>query len=264
MDTQDKQIAMRLTGPGISPGLVRSKDLAEVIAALEEMVAAIVVDEEPSLSLEQIRVGLQRIDDGSLNLTFEPNLKPQTLPATERAAASIAGGTIGALPPKARQAISTIHKFTKNYDAAAEIWTLNGTGSRLATIDASTTIPEATFIVGITDIYGEVTRAGGANKDKPSVQFRLHDGTLLYCSASAEVAQLVAGRLYQEVALRGHATWNFETLKIESFRIEELLDYSPTIVTQAFDELRKVMGNFADSINDVDEFVREMREETAQ
>lgn len=55
MTTQDKRIEIRLTGAAVAPGLLRSRELAEVITAVEEMIAAVVEQENPEIKSEEVR-----------------------------------------------------------------------------------------------------------------------------------------------------------------------------------------------------------------
>jgi hypothetical protein len=52
----DEEIRIRLKGEGISPGLIRSKEIAEILESVEDMVVAEALKADPTLSKEHIIV----------------------------------------------------------------------------------------------------------------------------------------------------------------------------------------------------------------
>ena len=256
MTTQDKRIEIRLVGAGVAPGLIRSREVAEVITAVEEMIAAVVERENPEIKLDQVRIGLSAISSGSMTMVFTPNLDALTVPAAERVMQAIDDQAFDGLPAGTLKALKTLQAFTHRHDATTEFRTLNGASVLLAAMTPKTSIPEPARLAGETTLYGDILRVGGA---EPKVQFRSIDNEIVYCDATRDMTRQAALRLYERVGLRGEAVWDLETLKLESFRIEEILDFEDVGIVQAFAELRDSVGGYFDQIADVDAFVEELR-----
>lgn len=77
----DVTVEILITGEGMPPGKVRSKETAEFIESVEEMIASVVIRDHPELLKESIVIGLKNIRPGSIGLEFSPNLAELTLPA---------------------------------------------------------------------------------------------------------------------------------------------------------------------------------------
>ncbi|NJO19548.1 MAG: hypothetical protein HC838_05075 [Spirulinaceae cyanobacterium RM2_2_10] len=52
-------IELVLTGEGMSPGKIRSQELAEIIESVEDMIAPMVVHAHPKLTEDRVVVGLK-------------------------------------------------------------------------------------------------------------------------------------------------------------------------------------------------------------
>jgi len=259
MTDLDKRIEIRLVGADIAPGLIRSRELADVITAVEEMITAVVERDNPDIKAEQIRVGLSAISSGSFIMEFTPNLEALTLPAAEAVMSAIGSQRFDKLPGKTITALRTIHGFTQRHDATTEFRTLNGKSVLLAEITPQTKIPEPVRVTGETILYGDVLRVGGA---EPKVMFRsISDNDLVFCVGTQEIILEAALHLYKRVGLRGDAVWDLETMKIEKFRIQEILNYEDVGLVQAFAELREVVGEYFDTIEDVNAFVSDIRDD---
>lgn len=253
----DKQtLEMKISGAGIKPGMMRARELGEVIGAFEDMIAAYVTQENPKLNKESIVIALTRIEAGSIGLKFSPNLEELTIPAANAVTDAINRNDYSQLPAGSINALRTIAKFTKRHNCETEFRVHNGAARLLATISPETEIPADSPFRGETTVYGEVTRVGGA---APKVQFRTLEGELLYCETSREIAKEIGSRLYSQVGLRGTAAWNARTLKIESFYIEEIIAYEETAATDAFAKLREAAGEFFDDVDDVEAYARQLR-----
>jgi hypothetical protein len=258
METHANRISIRLTGQEVAPGHLRSKEIAEIITAVEDLIAAVTVQHHKDLELDQIRIGLSSMASGSMTLTFDPNLEPLTVPAAQEIGLAIAENQVQRLPHMAYKPLGILQAFARRHDGTVEFGTLNGSVQLLGILDEQTVIPTPILLTGDTELYGRVTRVGGATD--PTVQFRvIGTDELIYCKASEEIACEVAVRLYKQVGLRGTASWDFFTRKMESFTIEEILPFEEVSAVEAFAELREVLGPYADSIEDVDEYATHLR-----
>ncbi|NET33494.1 MAG: hypothetical protein F6K19_15970 [Cyanothece sp. SIO1E1] len=252
----DVIVEILLTGEGMSPGKIRSKEIAEVIESVEDMIASMVVRDNPGLKKETIVIGLKGIRQGSIGLEFSQNLAELTLPATHRITRSIAENDFGILPSSTINSLRKLSAFTRRHQCNAEFFTQNGRLEALAVLTPETQIPDIYPLSGETSMYGEITRVGGA---EPKIQFKNLDGQIIYCNTSKTIAKKAGTRLYTKVELHGIAEWNSETFEIESFRVIDIFDYEETSQSEAFEELANLIGDSFDNIDDVDRFVSEIR-----
>jgi hypothetical protein len=109
---------------------------------------------------------------------------------------------------------------------------------------------------GETVLYGKVIRVGGV---EPRVELKPLVGQILSCATTVEIAIQLANRLYQQVGVFGHATWDQEKLEIQEFRISRVLAYEKKPLTHAFKLLREVTQKEFDVIEDVDQYITNLR-----
>jgi hypothetical protein len=252
----DVTVGILLTGEGMSPGAIRSKEIGEIIISVEEMIASMVIHDHPDVKKEDVVIGLKNVRPGSIGLEFSPNLTALTLPATRRITTAIAKNDFGALPSGALDSLRQLSAFARRHQCDAEFFTQNGKVESLAILTPTTQIPETYPLSGETTLYGEITRVGGA---EPKIQFKTLDGQTIYCSTSKSMAKKAGAKLYTTVELCGRAEWNCETFKIENFHIIDISDYQTTSPSAAFKELADLVGNSFDGIDDVNQFVSEIR-----
>ncbi|MEM1255973.1 MAG: hypothetical protein AAGI69_26330 [Cyanobacteria bacterium P01_H01_bin.21] len=227
--------------------------------AVEEMISAKVIVENPGLMKSEIVVGLSNVEDGSIRLQFTSSLEKLTSEATKSIALSIESQDFYSLPEESIKSLKSISEFTRNRDCNAELYELNGRKKLLAIITPETQILEYEPLIGETIIYGTVTRVGGANEEKPTIQFRTIDGKLIYCAANKANAKIAATHLYREIGLSGDAEWDAKTLEIQSFHVREITEYEDAPLSEAFQAIKDTYGNEFDAIEDVDAFVKELR-----
>jgi hypothetical protein len=201
----DVAIGILLTGEGMSPGKIRSKEIAEVIESIEDMIAAVVVRDHSDLKKDTIIIGLKNIQQGSIGLEFAPNLAELTLPATRRITTSIAENNFGVLPSDAISSLRRLSAFIRKHQCNAEFFTQNGSLEALAILTPETQIPDVYPLSGETSIYGEITRVGGT---EPKIQFKTLSGQIIYCSTNKAIAKKAGAKLYTKVELHGLAEWN--------------------------------------------------------
>jgi hypothetical protein len=249
-------VEVLLSGDGISPGKLRSKEIAEVIESVEDMIASTVVQDRPDLKKESIIIGLKGVREGSIGLEFSPNFEDLTLPATYKITRSIVENDFTSLSSNTLSSLRKLSAFTRKHQCNAEFLTLNGKVESLAIITPETKIPEKYSISGETTLHGEITRVGGA---EPKIQFKTIEGDIIYCSTNKEIARKAGTKLYNKDEIQGTAEWNSETLKIESFHVTNISDYEEIRLSGAFKELSELIGSSLDYIDNVDDFVSEIR-----
>jgi hypothetical protein len=253
---QDITVEILLTGEGMVPGKIRSKEIAEVIEAVEDMVASMVIRDHPELEKETVVVGLKGIHKGSIGLEFASNLAELTLPATHHIVKSIASNDFSTLPSRSINSLRRLSAFTRRHQCNAEFSTQNGKLQELAVLTPETRIPDIYPLSGETSLYGEVTRVGGA---EPRIQFKTLKGQIIYCSTNKTIARKAGTKLYAMVELHGQAEWNSETFEIENFNVTDISDYEQTTPLEAFEELADLVGDSFDKVQDVNRVVSEIR-----
>lgn len=256
---QHNSIEIHLTGDGMSPGLLRSKDIAQLIEAIEEMIAAKVAADHADVKKEQIAVALTGIAPGSVTLQFASSEEEMTESALQAIAHALETKNFYSLPEDSVRSLKTISKFSQSKGCIAEIYEVNGSKNLLATITPDTHIVDCKVIRGETTVYGVVTRVGGANENSPTIQLRTVEGKLIDCTANPKNAKKAAQKLYQKIAFTGIAEWDVRTYEIKSFEVKDISEYEHTSLSEAFESLSQAYGEQFDEIVDVEGFVRELR-----
>jgi hypothetical protein len=118
--------------------------------------------------------------------------------------------------------------------------------------------PPLPTVTGSTTLYGRCATAGGTRS--PKVKLQLLEGGTVEAKATREQAKQLGERLYDVVGVRGIATWDTRTWTIERFEVQEVLDYEPVPVRQAFLELREAIGDVYDTDASI-EALRALRDE---
>lgn len=252
----DVTINIALRGTDMRPGRIRSKEIAEIIELIEDAIASMVISSHPDLKKEDIRIGLKQINEGSIDLEFVPNLPALTLPATKKITQAITSNDFSNLPLASVSSLKSISAFTRRHKCVAEWATTNGVRESLAVLTPETIIPDAYPLSGETMLYGEIMRVGGAT---PKIQFRTLSGQIIYCSATKDIVKRAGSKLYMEVGLNGMAEWNSETYAIEAFHVTEISEYQHLPLKNAFEAFRDIVQDSFDSIEDVNQLVRETR-----
>jgi hypothetical protein len=250
------EIEVRLYGEGISPGLVRSHELAEILEAIEDFVVAETLRRDPSATRDEIIVGLLQVADRSLGLRFKASLASVAIPAFIAGSQAIAAGQFHELSPHSLKPLQVLAGFSRRHNATAEL-KLPERDAPLVTIAPETVIPEQTRITGATEMTAKVLRVGGK---VPRAMLELLDGTVIYCDLPIELARELGHRLYDVATLTGVATWNAATLDVEEFTISSLTEFPERDPSETFRDLRKLIGPQLEQLGDVLSLVTRLRQ----
>jgi len=253
----DKLIEIRLAGgPDVVPGRIRSKDLAEVIEAVEDMIASVIVRDNPKLSKDNLVIGLTNIKDESVGLQFSPQPGELAFEALSIISEAIEEDSYENLPSSTIKSLQNVSTFTKRHDCTAHFTSNNGDQVTYATITPETEITYPSPLKGETVIYGNVLRVGGKT---PKVMFETVGGDVLYCDSDRETAKKLGKKLYELVGLQGIAQWDAIDLHIVAFNIGGITDYTKTSISDSFKQLSGLIGEHFSDIDDVDGYISEIR-----
>lgn len=211
----NEAIEIRLRGEGVKPGLIRSRELAEILSAVEDIVIAETVRRDPNAKREDIIVGLYEIADESIGLKFKTTLAAIAIPAFVAASHSVSIGEFGQLSPLSLKPLQVIAGFAKRHDAIAE-FKVGTSSTPIAEITPLTFIPKEPKIAGSTEIIAKVLRVGGK---VPKAMLELQDGMVIYCEIPVERAIELGHQLYETALFTGNAVWNAATFDLEEFTI---------------------------------------------
>lgn len=253
-----ERLQIRFVGDegNIKPAMVRAHELALVIDAYEDAIASAIVEENPDLKIDTVRVSLVEVKHESIGLAFESNLPLLSMPAATRISNAINNNAYSKLSKRIRDNLRTIVAFARRHQCDALLSIEQENQVRVAILTPDTEIPATFDMVGETVLYGEVKRAGGI---KPTIEFQTFDGKTLFCPTTSSVAIQLGRMLYQEVALRGNATWDTETYQLRGFEIKEVLGFRKIPLADALNALHQAGGHVFDTVEDVDNFVSTLR-----
>jgi hypothetical protein len=249
------EIEVRLKGEGIRPGLVRSRELAEILEAVEDFVAAETARADANARREDLVVGLYAIADESIGLRFKAALAAVSVPAFVAASQAVAAGDFLALSPHSLKPLQAIADFAKRHAAAAEL-KLVGSSDPIAVIDESTVIPEQPRATGLTEIAAKTLRVGGK---VPRAMLELLDGSVVYCNVTEQVAVELGHHLYQTSLFTGVATWNASTLDLEAFAVESFRPFADRDPVETLAELKRAVGAVLEHMGPVDAIASRLR-----
>lgn len=250
----DEEIKIRLRGEGIKPGLVRSKEIAEILESVEEMAVAEALKANPELKREEIIVGLYAIEDESIGLKFKTTFSSLVVSAFISTAASIENQDFEHLTPQTLNSLKVLSGFSKKHNCDAIIG--SGSEHELTVISPDTVIPESTYIHGQSEILGKVIRVGGKS---PKAMIELVDGSTLYCEVPEEIAKQLGRQLYSLARFEGYAKWDSKTLELEEFKIHSVKEFPNMEPRELFGKLSNLIGSQLSSIVDVEKFVSSLR-----
>jgi Fe-S cluster biosynthesis and repair protein YggX len=232
-------IQIRFAGGGITPQTIKSKDLAEIASSFEQSIIEIILQQNPSLIGNEIAISLVQIDEGSAKFRFISSIVLGTIAFTTLTD-SISTNQFDNLPPRALEVIRTISKFTQVKNCVAEFRSNLQSNEPLAIINPETqkSLPKVHFINGETTLYGTVEKVGGA---EPRVVLRLSGKETISCETTPDIAKNLGKRLYEFVGVQGRAKWQYGQTVLESFKINEILEYKESPIVSAMKELATIV-----------------------
>jgi hypothetical protein len=225
---------IRIIGDSLTPSNFDIKDLAEVLAGIDDVLINTASPEN-----EKPKVCLQGIQEGSVKLqlvTAATGVLAITLPFIGD---SIANGNTSKLPYKARQSIVALQGKIKKKKYSIELPTRSG----CTILSSDTRISFSKPVKGITELRARVLRAGGKH---PKGMFEAPSGDELYVDLTPEQAKLCGKHLYGQVKLKGIGSWNPETLELIAFKAESVIPVETQDIEATFDRLGSLLAAIKD------------------
>jgi hypothetical protein len=249
------ELTVDLYGRDVRPGTVSSREIADVIVAVEEMLVAIALRDDPDSQAEDLLVGLVSVSEGSLKLGFDSPKRRPVVAALGLVTAAVLSGNFTPLPNKSVDSLRVLSSFSKRHQGEVHL----GAGSTEvpeAIVRPELVLPERALVRGTTTIHGRVIRVGGR---RPRVMIETLSGATVYSDASPEIAKELAGQLYEMAAMDGTAVWDPDQWALEEFRIEEFRPYGTASHAETLEALTRELGPYYQDIDDVAGYVRSLR-----
>ncbi len=250
MDNNDNILELKFTGNGISPTTVKPHEVAELIISFEKSLLATIKDQHPEIDTDELLFTFDAIHNESLDLRFKPKRVVEIVVASYALiSTSFKTGDYSTLNKNAIDSLKSITKFSRKYDCVGYF---NHNDRTLSTFTPKTeiTVRKPTILKEQTTIFGKLIDSGG---DNPNVHLRISDEQVLIFSTTHSYAKELATKLYEWVALKGIAKWNADTLRIEDFKLSEILEYSQGKTSKAINDLKSLTSGFWDQYNNNDE-----------
>ena len=253
-----ENLEMRFKGGKLKPECVPLHELAEVLKAIEDVVAESLVA-EGGVAKDDLLLGLVSVRGESVDLGFSTSHLAKVVAVLAQIGFAIGSREFRKLPPRTVEPLQVIHKFVEKHDCVAAIHDLQRPTAALLEITPDTEIlPFLSTVKGKTVLYGRVVQVGGKSEGKAVIETSLATKSIK-CTAKVDILRELGRRLYMNVGVSGEAEWNAADLSICSFHIEEVLAYEETPIDIAIARLREAVGNAYDDIDDVPGLVSRLR-----
>lgn len=250
----DEELKIRLRGKGIKPGLIRSKEIAEILESVEEMAVAEALKKNPDLLREDIIVGFYAIEDESIGLKFKTTFAAAVVSAFVSAVEAVERKDFDDLTPQSMNSLKVVSSFSKRHSCDAIIG--SGNNNQITVISPATEIPSPSYIYGQTEILGKVIRVGGKT---PKAMIELMDGSTLYCEVPEDIAKELGHKLYSLAKFEGMAKWKSKSLELDEFKIHTVKEFPNNDPSKVLGELSGMIGDVFSNVGDVSEYVSHLR-----
>jgi hypothetical protein len=258
----NQKIEIKLNGSDITPGFVRSVDLAKLMDSFESMVSYHVFqNHREDIEESDIFIGLSNIKKGSLILEFIPSMEDHVTQSLQDIFKHLESCEFKLLPNKIISKLRDIRSISKHLNASISFSLVGKVNTELGKIDAETKIEEPRLVREFQTIYGEITRVGGVNPDKSKIQFRESlSGRLIYGNAKRKEVEQAGKMLYQFVGLRGIASLDAFQWSVEEFEVLSIIDMNQSQSSRSIQTMKDKYGKYFDTITDVEKYCKSLRQ----
>lgn len=252
----DTTITFTIAGEGVSPASIDSKDLVDLIDAFQSSIMEKARVDNPTADIEHLFLSLTEIKLGSACYVFSTSNSALINPAFKSVQRSIKTKNAKNLPSKSIESLKRIQSYIKKRNLTADFALSVNNDLKHAVITKDSTFASAKGLKGETYIYGTIIRVGGK---EPTVTLEYDSDFQITCNVSREVAKKLASRLYDFVGLRGIAKWVGHEMKLDSFKVIELLPFEERTTSESIKELTRLMSKYYKDIDDPESYVKKLR-----
>jgi hypothetical protein len=247
-------VELRLLGPDVSPETVDVEELFALITKYKTAVLETAKTMQQPLNSDEERMALVRVAKGSDRLRLAVD-KTLARPVREVSIA-VRSNDWSRCGPDACKSISDVSRLLRHRNWELELPS-GGRGAKPVLRGDTAIIAPPTYVAnGETVLYGTVDDAG--REKSPRLRLILADGTPVDVTGPRDDIKRLGTCLFDEVALRGVATWNLDTGRVTHFRLTGIEEFRETSLIEAFENLASVAGSNWDQV-DAKKFVRDLR-----
>jgi hypothetical protein len=260
------QLEVKIEGEAVTPGSVRSSELATAILEFEKMVIALIQAQYPSLNLREkdVTIGLKNIVAGSTGLIFDTSHPTQTEAVMVNVETALKTGNFQMLPRKARTSLVELQSITRNYKGSLTFSAgLDGQRKELGRLNSDTEITLVGKPIESHDtLYGTVIRVGG--EKPPRVLLRFPNDDTFSCRITntneKQIAKSLGRMLYQMVAVRGIAKRDSTDMSLVDFTIYSLGLYKETSARDALQRLGEILKPVIEEMGGSQKYLEQSRQ----
>jgi hypothetical protein len=251
----DKLLKIKFEGRDMSPTTVSSNEFANIIAAYEDALNALIIKNNPTKGLLTF-ISVIEVQNNSETIIFNPNYEDIILEAADEINIAISKKRHNSLPFETVKNLAVIQRFVRERDCKASLNGYDGITSAEITPDTNLDIDESFYFYGDTTIYGILERLGGT---KPKARIRLRNNKLLSVEISRSDAKELSKYIYEKVGFKGKAKWKKESREIESFKLKKLILMSNKPLNEKMKGLGDIFGKYWVDVEDPDAHAADLR-----
>lgn len=250
MNSGNDILELRFAGNEINPHAVKPHEIAELIVGFEKALLSDIKDRHPEIDINELLFVFDEVKNESIGLKFLPKIVQEIIVSSfTLISTSFNTGDFSTLSNNTINELKTFTKFSKKYNCNGE-FNLNGQTLSSFTPTTEIQLNINPILEGEIKLFGRVLDSGGK---KPNVHLIINDDKELIFPTSETLAKELAHRLYDKVSLIGIAKWDAITYEIKSFKIKEIVDFTPGKTLSALNELKKLTSGYWDKFNTNDE-----------
>lgn len=253
-----REFVLRIEGEGLGPATMSAKDLGDILREFQLTIESHAKEIKQDID-KAVPISLLEIGDGSTVLAL--GLDAGAWVAYLDVANLVNSGRFQELAKDVKAHLARFEDWSRKrhwtfrfLNPAAEA----GVEMVIDPVNGIAAAAAPVLIRGGATLVGECIRLGGK---EPKVDIRrVPQGNTIHASATKEIVQQLADRLYQVISVEGEATWDASTWEIRAFTVKSVNPYRPGRVDEGIKELARISG---DAWKDVDalEYVRSLRED---
>lgn len=246
MEIENDILEIRFSGNDVKLSAVKPHEIAELIIAFEKSLLSDIKTRHPEINTTELLFVFKEIKDASIGVRFTPKLINNIVVESFLLISSgFETGDFSYVSNETIAELKQITKFSKKYNCSGE-FNLNN-----RTLSSFTTTTEIQYnknpiVEGEVKLFGRVMDSGG---DNPNVHLKVNDEYTIIIGTSEAFAKELAHKLYEKVSLIGIAKWDALTYEIKSFKIQEIIDFTPGKTFSAILELKNLSSGYWDQFN---------------